>query len=369
MASTSRKNPAKNNKNDSDENNTAPVTSNAENIPANTATDPSDLTEQSSIVLTLIDRMDKLNTELTQLKLNRNQEDTILQEPPFTSDDVITDMPPLGNNDIAKNNSVRTMFSKFVPSKISQKFVAQSIDQLESWFTINNIVNDNEKYLILKLSIEPETYQQVASVINAPPNGNKYESLKQAIIKTFTDSETKRIKSLLNDISLGDRRPSQLLSEMCSLYNGPRDKIFAELFISRLPSTVRAILISMQNSNPISEPPLETIAQWADSIIDQFDAKNTINNISAPESTVQLKEAITSLTEKINVLNSKKFYEKNKTDSNKTQVKKNNNEGNSNEKKECYFHKRFGNGKHENRNCRSYCKFFDDWVKANAQKN
>lgn len=198
----------------------------------------------SIILSTLINRIDQLATEIRDIKKQNSTisvDQATTQEPETAAENILGTTP---DNNMAP---ITTMFSRFMPSKISQKFVEQSLDQLESWFTINTIFNDNERYLVLKLCIEPETYQQVASTINAPPNGDKYNSLKQAIIKTFTDSEAKRIKSLLNDITLGDRRPSALLSEMCSLYNGPRDKIFTELFISRLSST-RSIF---ENNSPM----------------------------------------------------------------------------------------------------------------------
>jgi hypothetical protein len=79
---------------------------------------------------------------------------------PMQSHDVTSDMfPPF------PIRSRHNMFAKFQPSKISPRFVEQSLDQLESWFTINGVTDDNEKFLLLKLSIEPETYQKMATTI------------------------------------------------------------------------------------------------------------------------------------------------------------------------------------------------------------
>lgn len=192
------------------------------------------------------------------------------------------------------------MYSRFLPSKISPRFVEQSMDQLESWLSINGIHDDTEKFWLLKLSLEPETYQMVSAHINNPPHANKFVALKSAILKTHTDSETKRIKSLLNDMALGDRRPTQLLAEMSNLYRGPRDRIFSEIFISRLPSTVRGILMGMQSNG--TDMPLETMAQWADSIMEQIDTKNTINHITQTEQPRILEEAIYTLNDTINGL-------------------------------------------------------------------
>lgn len=343
----------------------APIT----NPPVNPPSFEFDDNNPSIILSTLLTRINQLAAELSEVKRNAairaeavapsvqtEHSSSIglsIPQPITISDDIVNAAPD------NTNPGIKTMFSRFMPSKISQKFVEQSIDQLESYFTINKIFNDNERYLILKLSIEPETYQQVASTINSPPNGDQYNTLKKAIIKTFTDSEAKRIKSLLNDIELGDRRPSALLSEMCSLYSGPKDKIFTELFISRLPATVRGILMGMKNNNSITEPPLEILAQWADSILEQIDGKLTVSNISSDATTSHLKEAITNLTSTINAFHSNRFK----------QVKNPKNVPKDSEKKECYFHKKFGNKKHENMNCRSNCKYFEEWLKVRAAKN
>lgn len=193
--------------------------------------------------------------------------------------------------------------NRFVPGKISSKFVETSVDQLESWFTINNITDDEEKFAILKLSMEPETYLQVAAIIQNPPPTNKFDALKNHIIKTFTQSEASRIKSLLNTIELGNRRPSQLLAEMSALYKGPKDRIFVELFTSRLPSTVRGILMGMQSPNAGVETPIETLAQWADAITEQLDKGEKISSIQGPTSEPNIGELLLGLTNSINAFN------------------------------------------------------------------
>lgn len=199
--------------------------------------------------------------------------------------------------------STHKFLNKFLPGKISTKFVETSVDQLEAWLTINDITNDEEKFAILKLSMEPETYRQVAAVIQNPPLTNKFTALKNHIIKTFTQSEASRIKSLLHTIELGNRRPSQLLAEMSALYNGPKDRIFVELFVSRLPSTVRGILMGMQSPHAGAETPVDTLAQWADAITDQLDKGERLSAIHSPPGPPRLDEIMVGLTDSINAFN------------------------------------------------------------------
>jgi len=167
---------------------------------------------------------------------------------------------------------------------------------------MNQIRSENEKFWLLKMSLEPETYQQVTGFIHNPPESGKYQALKKAIIKTHTDSETKRIKSLLNDMVLGERRPTQLLAEMSNLYRGPRDRIFAEIFVSRLPPTVRGILSGMQTNAP--ETSLETLAQWADAIMEQTESTKTITQINEVEKTERIERALSQLANRVDRIQS-----------------------------------------------------------------
>lgn len=275
------------------------------------------LSMPTTVITTLLERFEKLMEEI--IKTNKKDRSTPTLPEVDSAENTTANISNDVTTDIITQSVLPTqtpithlspsLFNKFYPAKITPRFVEQAIDQLEAWFNISNIHNDNERYQILKLSIEPETYQQVASLINNPPETNKYHTLKNAIIKTFTDSEAKRIKSLLNDVELGDRRPSQLLSEMSTLYKGPRDRIFSELFISRLPSTVRGILMGMKPTNTELEPPLETIAQWADSILEQLDKKERINDVHPSHNTGKLENMLDGLTESINAFHKRNNYQ------------------------------------------------------------
>jgi hypothetical protein len=267
----------------------------------------------------------------------------------------------------APRQSIKTLFSKFTPTKINPKFAEQSLDQLESWMEINGITSDHEKFQLLKISIEPETYREVAAALKNPPDGRQYDTLKAAIIKTYTDSEHTRIKALLSGITLGDRRPSQLLSQMTNLYKGPRDKIFKELFYSRLPATVRAIVTSMTN-NAKDDPSIDIVAQWADEINEQIrepkiealtEVKTEHKNISSSLETIM--NMLGRLT-KNNLFNSKQPA---KYNSDKKSERKKNIPNDAFYKLPsdgiCFYHRKYGNNRHENRRCDPECRLNKAW--------
>lgn len=190
------------------------------------------------------------------------------------------------------DNYQKMLFTKFTPGRITPQFVEESLEQFESWLKMTQIEDDDERFHLLKMLVEPETYQQVGNIITSPPPTEKYNTLRDAIIKAFTESEAQRLKSLLSGIQLDNRRPTHLLAEMSKLYRGPKDKLFHELFMSRLPATVRAILVSIEkNQPPGPAPTINMIAQWADAIIEQTENKAAINQINEETTTSNLAKA------------------------------------------------------------------------------
>lgn len=87
---------------------------------------------------------------------------------------------------------------------------------------------------------------------------------------------------------------------MSDLYRGPRDRIFAEIFVSRLPSTVRGILSRMQTNSPNTD--LKTLTQWADAIMEQTESTRTIQQITAMDKTERMEEAINQLSNRVDKL-------------------------------------------------------------------
>ncbi|GFT30200.1 putative gag-pol protein [Nephila pilipes] len=85
--------------------------------------------------------------------------------------------------------------------------------------------------------------------------------MKKALLNRLTDTEESRLKKLLTDLELGDKRHSDLLRQMKSLAgNSISDEIIKSLWLQRLPQQTQAILT-------ISNDTLDKIAEMADKII------------------------------------------------------------------------------------------------------
>lgn len=144
--------------------------------------------------------------------------------------------------------------------------------QMESQFIMAGVTVDSTKFHTIVASIESNILEKVHDIIINPPTTNMYESLKTKLIAAFSDSEDKRLKKLLTDVELADKKPSELLSQMRSLGQGKvSDDMLKQLWMQRLPSQMKAIL-------SVSEDRLEKLAVMADKICDSTDSE--INMVS-----------------------------------------------------------------------------------------
>lgn len=116
-----------------------------------------------------------------------------------------------------------------------------------------------------------------------------YQSLKDKIVKEFADSEQTKIEKLLEDMPLGDRKPSELLNDMrTKAANTPvNDDLLRQLWMRNLPETIRAILSTDDTS------PLTTKAAMADKIHEATRKGLIDRNVNGVSSTPQQSRIVT----------------------------------------------------------------------------
>lgn len=115
--------------------------------------------------------------------------------------------------------------------------------QVEAQFVVSGITADQTKFNAVIAALEPRILKCVRDIIIKPPSEDAYDELKSRVLTYFEQSESARLKLLLNDLVLGDQRPSQLLCEMESL-NGDKmnSSAIRTLWLQRLPHNVQQIL-------------------------------------------------------------------------------------------------------------------------------
>lgn len=123
--------------------------------------------------------------------------------------------------------------------------------QVEAQFSTRNITADNTKYNHLVASLTPEAAAEVRDLLLAPPDSDKYTGLMEAIIKRTTSSAEERITKVLTEEELDGRKPSQLLRRMQQLVSNNKalvpDGLLKQVWMSRLPATVQAILATSES--------------------------------------------------------------------------------------------------------------------------
>uniref|UniRef100_A0ABD2WYG9 Uncharacterized protein n=1 Tax=Trichogramma kaykai TaxID=54128 RepID=A0ABD2WYG9_9HYME len=121
------------------------------------------------------------------------------------------------------------------------------------------------------------------------------------LIERLSASEEQRVRQLISEEELGDRKPSQFLRHLRSLAGATivQDNLMRQLWLHRLPSSVRAILATQ------TDAALDKLAELADKIIEispctptlNVNAASTVPRTSTFEDTIL--KAITDLQQDI----------------------------------------------------------------------
>ncbi|XP_034936590.1 uncharacterized protein [Chelonus insularis] len=135
--------------------------------------------------------------------------------------------------------------------------------QVESIFRSKGIRSDVAKYDAVVGTFDSETIELATDILRNPPEENKYEYLKEHLIKRLTQSKEKQMQTLINDLQLGQLKPTQLLLKMRELAPRLDDEYLSSMWRNKLPQHVRELLTVTDNAD------LATLARVADNIMDQ----------------------------------------------------------------------------------------------------
>ncbi len=177
--------------------------------------------------------------------------------------------------------------------------------QVEAQFATRGVTVQRTKFDYVVASLAPEIATEVRDLLLTPPAETPYDTLREQLIKRTVASEQRRLQLLLNAEELGDRKPTQLLRRMQQLLGEKADKLdealFRELFLQRLPTNVRMVLASVQESVGIQE-----LAQLADKITEVSVATPpAVGALGSSRTTTeldQLRSEITSLKKMVKSL-------------------------------------------------------------------
>lgn len=144
----------------------------------------------------------------------------------------------------------------FWPHKPSLWFV-----NLEAQFGLCSITADSTKYAHLISCLDAKYAAEVEDIIINPPATGKYDKLKTEIIRRLSSSQEQRVRQLLSQEEVGDRKPTQFLRHLRSLAGTDiKDEFLRSLWANRLPPYIQAIIATQDKLA------LDEIAQLADKI-------------------------------------------------------------------------------------------------------
>ncbi|XP_055522927.1 uncharacterized protein LOC129717106 [Wyeomyia smithii] len=135
--------------------------------------------------------------------------------------------------------------------------------QAEAQFHLAKIVNNETKFYHIVAKVDQSVICHISDLVAAPPEQNKYKTVKERLVSRFAVSAESRLEQLLGAQDLGDMRPTHLLAKMRELSAGlgVDNNLLKMLFIQRLPLKIRPVLACHDGT-------IEKLAEMADKITD-----------------------------------------------------------------------------------------------------
>lgn len=261
-------------------------------------------------------------------------------------------MPSSGNSETETNmNAVTVKLPEFWTTMPNIWF-----SRIESQFNLKGITQEQTRFDHLMTQVTEQMAVKVIDVIENPGEA-PYTKLKNALIKAYELDEEQKIRELLRDSDLGDRKPSEFFRHMKNLvgkseaYN---DKFLLALWEERLPGPVAAIL--KVNTYTKTEDLLGAADKIYGSLKSSLGSVCSVNSAFSSQHSETLRELQSrndKLEHEINALKSrfKNFQPRNRSNS---QSRNSNTTSNDSEPKICFYHKKF---KERANKCRPPCDF------------
>jgi len=166
---------------------------------------------------------------------------------------------------------------------------------------LGRITTEQTRYGHVVATLPPSVAMDIRDILLRPDPTLPYSRLKDALLARTAVSSRERLQQLLSGEELGDRRPSAMLRHMQQLLGTEApvdgDPIFRQLFLSRLPQNVQAIVACAADTAT-----LEQLAAMADKIVET--TPQTGLSVSAVDNS--LVAALSALTARVDALTTEK---------------------------------------------------------------
>lgn len=220
--------------------------------------------------------------------------------------------------------------------------------------------------------LEKQDIEQISDLLYNPPETKPYQAIKERLISTYEESDSRQFQKLLSEMELGDQKPSHLLRRMKDL---ARDRIpdatLRIMWTNHLPSHIRSVLAVSESFS--TKTALEELALLADKMMEQHREVSAIcpsqptppPPSSQPAADTQfLINEIRRLSLEIAELRSRppqnNYYRRNRYSSqdrnlfNRSSSRNQSRSNSPSASPHCYYHQRFGA---QARKCTTPCTF------------
>lgn len=124
--------------------------------------------------------------------------------------------------------------------------------QAEIIMSSSRITNDESKFNHIVKYLNESQSSLVSDIILNPPLQNKFQKLKETLIKRCEESEMRRIQTVLQAVEMGNHSPSSFhrqLIRMAGDSSALNAELIKKLWISRLPPMIGAVLIGKEDDD------------------------------------------------------------------------------------------------------------------------
>lgn len=176
-----------------------------------------------------------------------------------------------GNGDVQAEILAATTIPRMPMPRLSEGLhnVELYFISLEYWFEASSVTSDGKRFNAVMAQIPLNDLGTIQTEIGTIPPEGKYEHIKPIIIAHFSDSQQKRFREAINDVQLGDAKPSQLYQRMKRLASDSlTETALIDLWAARLPEMAHAAVIQMKDS------PIKDRLVAADALVDSLRLRN-----------------------------------------------------------------------------------------------
>ncbi|KYN50169.1 hypothetical protein ALC62_01041, partial [Cyphomyrmex costatus] len=178
---------------------------------------------------------------------------------------------------------------------------------------------------------------EVSDIVLNPPSTDKYTALKNRLVNSFADTTERKLIKLLNEVNLGDCRPSQLLRRMRDFAqkkkkNSVTEEVLKSLWLQRLLQQIQAILAGTKYN-------LEELSQLADRVTDVLPIGNNSVTTFTPTQATSTDSQISALQDRIEKLETRLSRSKSHTPSDRRRRSRSRSKSKN---RLCWYHRHFG---------------------------